>query len=456
MILEAKFVGDDWVTVLTSENNFVSLDLFEMKRKKFIKPECLEFNSPQCWFPDNNGGVIFALNSCLYKFTAEDELIQKHTGYETICHLQSDRKKEHMLVLTSDFRLLVFDTYRFELKYDVNVQEFVDVFSISEVNWLTDRLVTLENASMGKLTVVDLCEGDCLQVTLAKGFVSLCESDGLRIFQSGLNWLLTPMPVCMSDFNTGDSKLARTFDLYAKGNLEEIKCLSSVSLSEIIDLSSKDLILFGYEKQLLDQILNFLKYAVNVLEEQLGNDFNSKHTFSYITANCNRAITECSVLAKLHQNNLVVSPREFNDTFINSKMLNRLCQLDLHGLAFECSVLLNLDLSDVLMDWAKKMLEISQESEKDLWITISDKLMTWGNTLKNHRMDYIALSETALKHSKPKIALKLLKFEKDMRRKIELLVELNDYREAVIESVQSGQADNSNNRLLLLHNYVSF
>lgn len=444
IVLEAKFVGDDWITVLTSENNFISLDLFEMKKKKFIKPECLEFNSPQCWFPDKNGGVIFALNSCLYKHTIEDELIQKQIGYETICHMVCDRKRNNLMILTSDSRLLVLGTLEFNVKIDVNVQESVDVFSVSGMNWLDDdRLVVLENASNGKATIVDLLEGESLQVSLAKNFVSCCESDGLRIIQNGSNWLITLMPECMSDFNTGKSKFAQFFDMYAKGDLEGITCLSSVNLSEIVDLISKSLLMFAYEKRLQEQISNFLKVAVEILEEQLGKDHNSKHTFSYITANCNRAITECSVLTKLQQKNLAVSPCEFNNKFIDSSLLSRLCRLDLHGLAFECSVLLELDLSIVLMDWTKKMIETSRLSDKELWMTISDKLLTWG-TQKNQKLDYISLSEVAIKHSRPKIALKLLKFENDTRRKIELLVQLNDYREAVIESVQSGRQDQSN------------
>ena len=48
-----------------------------------------------------------------------------------------------------------------------------------------------------------------------------------------------------------------------------------------------------------------------------------------------------------------------------------------------------------------------------------------------------------------KLAVKLLKLEKDTRRKIELLAQLNEYREAVIESVQSQKQDQSKKKLKL-------
>ena len=97
------------------------------------------------------------------------------------------------------------------------------------------------------------------------------------------------------------------------------------------------------------------------------------------------------------------------------------------------------------MDWTKKIIEKSEENDKDLWMRISDKLFTWEKQQRFNGIDFVQLAEACIKVKRPKLALKLVKLEKDTRRKIELLVQLNEYREAVIESVQSGKKDQGKN-----------
>lgn len=449
IILEAKLIGDESISVLTSENNFITLDLFDMKKIKYVRPDCLAFNSPQNWFPVSDGSIIFALNSCLYKITAEDELIQKHLIYETICQLDYDDETEDLLILTSDSRLLVVNSKEFKVKNDLNVQEAIDVYSITEIYWFMNsetKIAALLNNSTGKITLIDIDEGANIQISLAQNISIARETDGLRFFLSGRNWLLTLMPDIINELNIGDSILSKFYEMFVKKDFDGIRALSSINLSEIIDLSSKYLLSLAYEERLQENFINSLKFAVKILEEKFGVDENSRHTFSYITANFNRALTECSVLKKINSNGLTVSPKEFQNNLCEEQLLQRLCRMNLHGLAFEIAILLEIDLSLILMDWVKKVIEKSKFYDKDLWKIISDKLLTWGNQ-RSSQVDYIEVAEFAKKNGKPKLALKLLKFEKETRRKIELLVQLNDYREAVIESVQSGKEDQSKKRL---------
>lgn len=451
IILEAKFIGDESVTILTSENNFIILDLFDMKRFKFLKPDCLTFNSPQNWFPTSDGSIIFVLNSCIYKLTTDDELIQKNLVYETVCRVDYDEKSNELLILSSDSRLLTVNADEFKVNVDINVQDSVDVYSISEIYWLINsekNIALLSSSSMGKIYLIDLTNGTSIQTSIAKNMVISREIDGIRFFKNGKNWLLTWMPDIINELNIGNSKLSNFFGMFVKKDYDGIRKLSNINLSELIDLSSKSLISLAYEENLQENFINSLKFGVKVLEEKLGSDENSKHTFSYITANFNRSLTECSVLKKINSNGLTVSPKQFKYFLSETQLLERLCRIDLHGLAFEIAILLEIDLSIILMDWVKKVIEKSKVDDKELWKIISDKLMTWGNQ-RSSSVDYIELAEIAKKKGKSKLAIKLLKFEKDTKRKIELLVQLNDYREAVIESVQSGKQEQGINNLVI-------
>ena len=138
IVLEAKFLDDESITILTSENNFISFDLFNMTKFKYVQPEFLEFNSPQSWCPTTDESVVFAINTSLYKIKSNDEMIQKQIGYGTICHLDIDHNSNDLLVLTSDYRILVINSIDFTVKFDVNVNEEIDVFSINRILWLTD------------------------------------------------------------------------------------------------------------------------------------------------------------------------------------------------------------------------------------------------------------------------------------------------------------------------------
>lgn len=422
-----------------------------MKKFKFVRPDCLTFNSPQNWFPTPDGSIIFALNSCVYKLTIDDDLIQKNLMYETICRIDYDEKYEDLLILTSDARLLVVNANDIKVKYDINVQESVDIYSISEIYWFInseEKIAVLSNSSMGKIVLIDLNDGKSIQITIAKNIVISQETDGLRFLQSGRSWLLTLMPDIINELNIGHSKLSNFFGMFEKKDFDGIRALSNVNLSELIDLSSKSLLSMAYEQKLQENFINSLKFAVKVLEEKLGPDENSRHTFSYITANFNRELSECAVLKKINSNGLAVSPKQFKYVLSEDKLLQRLCRIDLHGLAFEIAILLEIDLSIILTDWVRKVIEKSKFDDKESWKIISDKLMTWGNQ-RASRVDYIELAEVAKINGKPKLALKLLKFEKDTKRKIELLVQLNDYREAVIESVQSGKQEQGKEKDLI-------
>jgi hypothetical protein len=449
IVLEAKFIGDESVTILTSANNFITLDLFYMERFKFVKPDCLTFNSPQNWFPTSDGSIIFILNSCIYKLTADDELIQKNLTYDTICRIDYDEKNDDLLILTSDSRLLIVNTEEFNVKIDINIQESVDAYSISEIYWFIssgENIAVLSSSSMGKISLIDLIDGTSILITLAKNMVISQEIDGLRFFQNGRNWLLTLMPDIINELNLGYSKLSNFFGMFVKKGFDGIRALSSVNLSEIIDLSSKSLLILSFEQNLQENFMNSLKFGVKVLEEKLGSDENSRHTFSYITANFNRSLTECTVLKKINSNGLALSPKQFKYFLSAEKLLQRLCRIELHGLAFEIAILLEIDHSIILMDWVKKVIEKSKFDNKELWKIVSDKLMTWGRgNQRASGVDYIELADIAKKNGKAKLALKLLKFEKDTKRKIELLIQLNDYREAVIESVQSGKQEQGKN-----------
>lgn len=450
IVLEAKFLDAESITILTSENNFITFDLFNMAKFKYARPECLEYNSPQSWYPTNNESIVFALNSCLYKITSNDDMIQKHLGYGTICHLNIDKYNNNLLILTSDCRLLIVELEDFLVKIDINVCDEIDVFAVSGIYWLVDSkipIVAISSSSSGKIALVDINEGTILQTSsFGKNFSVLNESDGLRIFRNGCNWLITCMPEIMNNLTISNSNLANFFDLYSRSNFDGIRKLSSIELSEIIDLSSKSLIFLSYEQNLQDKCIAAVKFAVKVLEERLSTDDNSKHTFSYITANFNRALIDCSILKKLHTIGMTTSPGEFQNNFSEEKILIRLCSLNLHGLAFEIAILLEADFSLILMDWSKKAIEKSDLEEKELWTLISDKLFTWGNqNVKISKIDYIQLAQIAINRKKTKLALKLLKLEKDTNRKIELLVQLDEYREAVIESVQSKKPDQSMN-----------
>ena len=448
IVLEAKFLDDESITILTSENNFISFDLFNMTKFKYVQPEFLEFNSPQSWCPTTDESVVFAINTSLYKIKSNDEMIQKQIGYGTICHLDIDHNSNDLLVLTSDYRILVINSIDFTVKFDVNVNEEIDVFSINRILWLTDsktNIAVLSSSSTGNIALVDLNEGNILHECFSKSFLVSKESDGVRIVQNGRNSLITLMPSIMNDLTAENSKISTFFEFYVKKDFESIQSMTSLQLSEIIDLSSKSLLLLCYEQKLQENYAASIKFAVKVLEEKLGSDDNSKHTFSYITANINRSLTKCIVLKKLHENGMAVSPQELLGDLSDGKIIVRLCRSNSHGLAFEVGVLLESEIWMVLMDWTKKAIENLNIDEKELWTIISDKIFTWGN----YHVDFIQLAEVAIKNKKFKLAVKLLKLEKDTRRKIELLVQLNEYREAVIESVQSQKQDQSKKKLKL-------
>lgn len=445
-VIEAKFIDDESITVLTNENIFIKMYLFDMKKFKFARPACLDFNSPQSWSPTSDGSVIFALNSILYKLTPEDELIQKQIGQEAICHISLDHFNGIILVLTSNCRLLVLEIENFVLKLDIDVQKDVDIFGVTSITWLTNSntpIAAISNISAGRIALVDLNEGIILQIQFPKDFHIKTESDGLRIFKDGQNWLVSLMPDIMKNLNFGKSEVSDFYDMFVRKDFDGIRALSSVKLAEIIDLGAREILNLSYEKILQENFINSIKFITKVLEEHLGNDENSRHTFSYITATVNRALVQFSVLAKLHKNGISLSPIEFEKNISIEQIIIRLCRNNLHGLSFEISVLLESDLSFILMDWAQKTIEKANNNDQELWIAISDKLLTWANQ-RESKIDYIQLAEVAVKKDRLKLAVRLLKLEKDTRKKIELLIRLNDYREAVIDAIQSKKPDQSN------------
>lgn len=446
IVLEAKFLGDESISILTSENNFITLDLYDMSKFKFAKPDCLEFNSPQSWFPTSDKSIVFALNSCLYKITSEDELFQKKLGCETICHLDLDQKTGELLIITSDYKVLVVDSNNFDVKVEVDVRSNIDVFAVSSINWLIDsktRIAAVSSSSSGKIGILNISDGDgtCLQVQFPKNFIIAKESDGLRIFQNGQCWLIVSMPQIINDLTHGNSDITNYYEKFITKKYEEIEQMSNVNLTEIIEVGSKSVLPLSYEANLQETFVSAIKFAVKVLDKKLGDNENSKHTFSYVTANFKRSLIERDVLRKLHSCGIFISPDEFKNNTSTDQILIRLCRLNLHGNAFEIAVLLEGNISVILMDWTRKVIEKSEESDKDIWMKISDKLFTWGKQQKFNGIDFVQLAEVCIKEKRPKLALKLVKLEKDTRRKIELLVQLNEYREAVIESVQSTKQD---------------
>ena len=448
IVLEAQFLGDESISILTSENNFITLDLNDMSKFKYAKSDCLEFNSPQSWLPTCDKSIVFALNSCLYKITSEDELYQKQLGCETICHLDLDHKSCNLLVITADYKVLVVNSHDFNVKMEVDVRSSVDVFAVNSINWLIDsnsKIAAISCSSLGKIYLLDISDGTCLQVQFPKNFIVSQEPDGLRVSQNGQNWMILSMPQIINNLNLGQSKISDYFEKFITKNFEEINQMTNVMLSEIIEIGSKSVLSLSYEEILQQNFISAIKYAVNVLEDKLGDNENSKHTFSYVTANFKRSVVECDVLAKLHSNGIYISPDEFKNNILIDQILIRLCRTNLHGIAFEIAILLEGDITVILMDWTKKIIEKSEENDKDLWMRISDKLFTWEKQQRFNGIDFVQLAEACIKVKRPKLALKLVKLEKDTRRKIELLVQLNEYREAVIESVQSGKKDQGKN-----------
>lgn len=446
IVLEAKFLGDESISVLTSENNFIILDLNDMSKFKYAKLDCLEFNSPQSWLPISDKSIVFALNSCLYKITTEDELFQKQLGCETICHLDLDQKSGDLLVITSDYKVLVVNVYDFAVKLEVDVRSSIDVFAVSSINWLLDsntKIAAISSSSLGKINLLDISDGTCLQVQFPKNFLITQESDGLRIAQNGQNWLLVSIPQIINDLTLGKSEISNYYDKFIAKNIDEINQMTNVKLSEIIEIGSNSVLAMSFEAKLQETFVSSIKYAMKALDEKLGDNENSRHTFSYITANFKRSLIECDVLTKLHSMGIFISPDEFKNNYSIDQILNRLCRSNLHGFGFEIAILLDVDISVILMDWTKKVIETSEDNDKDLWMRISDKLFTWGKQQRFNGIDFVHLAEVCIKEKRLKLALKLVKLEKDTRRKIELLVQLNEYREAVIESVQSGKMDQS-------------
>ena len=156
--------------------------------------------------------------------------------------------------------------------------------------------------------------------------------------------------------------------------------MSNVSLTEIIEVGSKKISFFHcLEANLQETFVSAIKFAVKILDKKLGDNENSKHTFSYVTANFKRSLIECDVLRKLHSCGIFISPDEFKNNTSTDQILIRLCRLNLHGNAFEIAVLLEGNISVILMDWTRKVIEKSEESDKDIWMKISDKLFTWEN-----------------------------------------------------------------------------
>lgn len=79
------------------------------------------------------------------------------------------------------------------------------------------------------------------------------------------------------------------------------------------------------------------------------------------------------------------------------------------------------------------------KEEEELWVAVSDKCMTWSHRAVS--LDYLKLAEAAVRCDKTKLAKRLLRLEKDVRRKLDLLVMINDHREALVESVRSGHPE---------------
>jgi hypothetical protein len=438
VVVEGRFIEDESVTILTSDNYFIKIDLFDMTKIQFERPECLLFNSPQTWIPISDDSIVFALNSSIYKITSSQELIQKKLDYGTICQLALNSSQTDILVLTSDSRLLVVGVKNFEIICDCRVSPEVDAFGVTSLHWL-NGLAVVSNSASGKMFFIDLSDGTILRLIFPNDFDICIEIDGLRIVCGSQIWLLTEMPSVISELNSGSSVASGIFDMFVKKDLDGIRCISSVKLSEIIDYSSKNLLLLAYESNLQEIFIDAAKFSVKVLEDQLGFDENSRHTFSYITANFKRSLMQCQMFSKLHSVGMCISPSEFDCLSLTDTILKRLCRQDIHSLAFELAVLLELDITVVLMDWIIKAIERSKQSDDDLWLTISDKLFTWANS-KTIDIDYIKLTESAITMNRKKLSIKLLKLENDPRKKIELLVKLNAVREAVIESVQSGNS----------------
>lgn len=461
IVLEAKFIKDDLISVLTSENNFISFDLTNMTRINYIKPEMLDFNSPQCWFPTIDGSIVFGLNSSLFKLTIDNYLLQKDFGYDIICHADSDYEAGEVLLLTSDGRLIVLNINSFELILDVSIKDYANVYAVNAVAWVNNdsskKIAALILSSSGKISFIDLFEGSFGHSSFPKNFISFKEIDGLRVVYNGLNWLITLLPQEMKKLADEGSKFGKLHGFFVKKNFHSIESMSNVDLSEAIDSISSNLLSISYESELTEKIINAGSFAVKCLENALSHDQNSKHTFSYVTANFNRAVNECSVLKKLNKAGIALSPEEFRKCLKDETIMGILNNFNNHSLALEIGVILELDLAATLMDWTRKLIKESTLDELALWNEISDKLFTWSKRRGNsNNLDFISLSELAIEFEKPKLAGKILKLEKDAKRKIELLVKLNQYRDAVIESINSGKKDQSKYKYYCKANSIFF
>lgn len=446
-IIEAQFFEDSSTISLTSDNRFIKLDLFDLKLFEYLIPECLEFNSPQCWTISGDESILFAQSSDVFKLSTNDELTKKQIPYKTICHMRVNENE--LIILTIDSRLIVLElNNNFQVKYDVNVGYDVEIFCVNGVDWLNSSIAVILQSASGKLHLVDLYSGKVLQLQFSKNFITEKEVDGIRVISQNNNCLITKMSTILVDLNfksSSESIVSEFYDRYIKNELEEIRKFPLAKLVEIIDLCAKTLPQLTYQKSLRTNLQMALKISSEFLKDHLSNDDNSRQTFTYLTAMTQMSFAKCTSLDNIISHGISSSPLQFEDPRVIERLLTRLCRRNLYFVAFEIAVLLELDLTVIIMNWARQGILKSDKiiDDETLWYLISDKIFTWSS----HRainLDFFELADLALNNNRLKLSRKLINLESNNRKKIELLAALPDHRIAIIESIKTGSQDQSN------------
>lgn len=154
-LIEAQYANGD-IYALDSDNNFHRFRTDECFT--YARPDCLQFSSPLCWFPQR-GKIVFAQENKLFVMNEGDELIeQPFDPYGPIC--RACPLKDRIALLTSDSRLLIVNSDDLSLLTDVQIE--FNVLGVDSLYALSDELILAAQSAAGRAILIDLLSGEKL------------------------------------------------------------------------------------------------------------------------------------------------------------------------------------------------------------------------------------------------------------------------------------------------------
>ncbi|CAH0559319.1 unnamed protein product [Brassicogethes aeneus] len=448
-LTDAKIVD---AKIFTSPQNFTGIAVMTANYKVFLVNNILEIKTrqlselprsnmaPTCWAVVSESScteVLIARGMELYRLKQDEHhtsaVLQAEfeNSYSSILDMAVSFNARHIALFTDSGYLWMGSTNLTVKYFEVDTST---VYKPTQIMWCGNESVVLYWERFNTLLIVGK-HGQKMSYTYDSSISLVPEIDGVRIISNSQHELLQKVPDVVEKIFRINSTDPGSFLLEASKQFQK----GSHKANEYISLVKHDLV------RAVEQCIDAVGYEFDtkvqkmlIRAAQFGKCFISDAGYS-----SDKYVNMCRLLRVL---NAVRDPKIGIPLTITQLqyltykvLLNRLITRNQYYLAILIAKYLNMPENDgtnhILVHWAKYKVSQSQLEEETVAREIAEKL---GYTTG---ISYSEIASTAADHGRKKLAIKLLDYESNASKQVELLLKLGENTPALVKSIESGDTD---------------